>query len=237
MTDIADHVVMITGASGNLGSALGKNCIDLGANVILIDQRIEALQSKFGNQNDDAVYLAAPVDVTDQKSMDNLAMEILNKYGRIDALINTVGAFRADNPLHKTTDELWDFIFKVNVKSVVVSSRAVIPQMINQGSGKIVNIASRAALKGGAKSSAYSAAKAAVMRITESMSAELKQYGINVNCIIPGTMDTPQNRKDMPDADTNKWVTPDAIANAILFLLSNKADDIHGIALPVYGLT
>ena len=75
------------------------------------------------------------------------------------------------------------------------------------------------------------------MRITESMSAELKQYGINVNCIIPGTMDTPQNRNDMPDADTHKWVTPDSIANAILFLLSNKADDIHGIALPVYGLT
>jgi len=228
---------MITGASGNLGSAIAGKCFDLGANVILIDKREDVLRDKFSNWDENQVYFAAPVDVTDQSSMDNLAQVIINRYGRIHALINTVGAYRAGSPLHETTEDVWEFMYTVNVKSVVVSSRAVIPFMLRHGSGKIVNIISRAALKGGANSAAYSASKAAVMRITESMSSELKIHGINVNSVIPGTMDTPQNREEMPNSDRSKWVSPDSVADAIIFLITDGAKDIHGVAIPIYGLT
>jgi NAD(P)-dependent dehydrogenase (short-subunit alcohol dehydrogenase family) len=113
----------------------------------------------------------------------------------------------------------------------------VIPHMLDQHSGKIVNISSRAGLEGKKNSAAYAAAKSAVIRLTESMSAELKASGINVNCILPGTIDTPQNRAEMPKADFDRWVTPEALASVILFLASGEARAVHGAALPVYGLS
>lgn len=107
--------------------------------------------------------------------------------------------------------------------------------MIEQGQGKIIHVASRAALQGGSRMVAYSVAKSAVVRLTESASAELKRKGINVNCIVPGTIDTPQNREAMPDADRSRWVQPEAIADVMLFLASDASRAIHGAAIPVYG--
>jgi NAD(P)-dependent dehydrogenase (short-subunit alcohol dehydrogenase family) len=107
--------------------------------------------------------------------------------------------------------------------------------MLRQGAGKIVNVSSRDGLSGGAGNAAYSASKSAVLRLTESLASELKSSGINVNCIMPGTIDTPQNRKAMPNADFTKWVEPDAIAQVILFLLSDASQAINGASIPVYG--
>jgi NAD(P)-dependent dehydrogenase (short-subunit alcohol dehydrogenase family) len=123
----------------------------------------------------------------------------------------------------------------LNARTAFIASRAVAPFMLGQGSGAIVSVGSRAAEKGGARAAAYSASKAAVVRLTESLSAELKAEGIRVNCILPGTIDTPQNREAMPKADTSKWVSLGALADATLFLASNAARGIHGAALPVYG--
>jgi NAD(P)-dependent dehydrogenase (short-subunit alcohol dehydrogenase family) len=123
----------------------------------------------------------------------------------------------------------------LNALSVFTTCKYVIPHMIEQQSGKIINISSRAGLRGSAKDAAYSAAKSAVIRLTESMSAELKSYNINVNCILPGTIDTPENRTAMPDRDFNKWVSPASLADIIFFLCSEESRDIHGAAIPVYG--
>jgi NAD(P)-dependent dehydrogenase (short-subunit alcohol dehydrogenase family) len=109
--------------------------------------------------------------------------------------------------------------------------------MLRQGSGKIVNVAARAALAGSANHAAYSASKAAVVRLTESIAAEVRSQGINVNCVLPSTIDTPENRSAMPKADTDKWVKPEEMAKVILFLASNAASEIHGAAIPVYGLS
>jgi NAD(P)-dependent dehydrogenase (short-subunit alcohol dehydrogenase family) len=109
--------------------------------------------------------------------------------------------------------------------------------MLAQGSGRIIHVASRNALAGAAGSAAYGATKAAVMRLTESLSAEVKERGINVNCVIPGTLDTPPNRESMPKADFSRWVKPESLAEVILFLASDQARDIHGAAVPVFGLT
>jgi NAD(P)-dependent dehydrogenase (short-subunit alcohol dehydrogenase family) len=132
--------------------------------------------------------------------------------------------------------DLWDFMLDLNARSVLIASRAVIPQMIKQQRGKIITIGSKSAFGGAANKAAYSASKAAVLRLTESMSAELKHQGINVNSVLPGTIDTPTNRLAMPAADTGRWVTPEQLANVILFLASDAANAIHGAAIPVYGL-
>jgi len=137
--------------------------------------------------------------------------------------------------VHETDLADWDFLFEVNLRTTLLCCRAVVPQMLRQGSGRIVNVASRDGLHGGAGYSAYSASKSAVLRLTESLAAELKQSNINVNCIMPGTIDTPQNRSAMPNSDFSKWVVPEAIADVILFLISDSARAITGAALPVYG--
>ena len=235
---ILHSTAIITGASGNLGAAVATKCIDAKFNVVLVDREREMLINLFQESIDSGqALLGAPVDVTDRASMESLVSDVLENYGRIDALVNTVGGFRSGDPVHKTPDEVWDFMFYINLRSVIVASSAVIPTMIEGQRGKIVNIASRNALRGKANSAAYGAAKSSVMRITESMSAELKKYNINVNCIIPGTIDSPQNREQMPSADTSRWVQPESIAEVILFLISDAARDIHAAAIPVTGLT
>jgi NAD(P)-dependent dehydrogenase (short-subunit alcohol dehydrogenase family) len=126
-------------------------------------------------------------------------------------------------------------MIKMNARSAFLISQAVVPVMIKQGSGKIIHVAAKAGLTGFANGAAYSASKAAVIRITESLAAELKDKGINVNCIVPGTIDTPQNREAMPNADPSRWLEPAAVADVILFLASNAARSVHGVALPVTG--
>ena len=117
----------------------------------------------------------------------------------------------------------------------LVLSQAVVPAMLERGRGKIVHVSARAGLKGGAKAAAYSASKSAVLRLVESMAAELRHSGIHVNCVLPGTIDTPQNRESMPRADHNRWVAPAAIADVYLFLASEAARGVNGAAIPVYG--
>ena len=161
--------------------------------------------------------------------------EINRRFGRIDILVNTVGGYRAGAPLHETPLSDWDFMLDLNARSVFVMCQTVIPHMLGRNHGRIVNVASRAALHGYAGHAAYSASKAAVVRLTESMDAELKDRGVNVNCVMPAIIDTPQNRSAMPDADFGRWVAPEAVADVILFLASEGARAIHGAAIPVYG--
>jgi NAD(P)-dependent dehydrogenase (short-subunit alcohol dehydrogenase family) len=139
-------------------------------------------------------------------------------------------------PTYSMSLEDWDRMLTLNARTVFLISRAVVPPMLERGNGKIVHVASRAALHGSANSGPYSASKSAVVRLTESLAAEVKKKGINVNCVMPGTIDTPQNRESMPSASRDRWVQPEAIADVILFLASDAARAIHGVALPVYGL-
>ena len=161
--------------------------------------------------------------------------EAYQHFGRIDVLVNTVGGFRAGMMLHETPIETLDFMLNLNARSVFIASQRVIPRMLEHGSGKIINMAARPGLEGKPGMAAYSASKSAVLRFTESMAAELKSQGINVNCVIPGTIDTPQNRESTPDADFSTWVTPESLADVIQFLSSEAARDVHGAAIPVYG--
>jgi NAD(P)-dependent dehydrogenase (short-subunit alcohol dehydrogenase family) len=234
--DFSNHVIVITGAAGNLGGACIEAFRTAGARLILLDRspdRLARLHPDLaGSPN---ALFSQPVDVTDPASVQSGLAEGLNRFGRIDGLINIAGGYRAGTPTHETPISDWDYMLNLNARSVFVVCQAVIPGMIKQKSGRIVNISSRAALGGGAGQAAYSVSKTAVLRLTESMAAELKESGINVNCVLPGIIDTPQNRAAMPGADFSHWVAPEAIADVILFLASDAARAVTGAAIPVFG--
>jgi NAD(P)-dependent dehydrogenase (short-subunit alcohol dehydrogenase family) len=138
--------------------------------------------------------------------------------------------------VHETSDETWRFLFDVNTRTVLNAVRAVVPHMLERGRGKIVNVGAFSAQRGVGEMGAYTASKSAVIRLTEAMSAELREKNVNVNCVLPTTLDTPVNRAAMPDADPSRWVAAEDLANVILFLASAAAKAVHGAAIPVVGL-
>ncbi len=231
-----NKVVMITGAGGNLGSAVARKYLAEGASLVLLEHGSGKLKTTFPHLVDDPIHLLIEeVDSTDIDQMRKTVARVTKQFGRIDVLVNTVGGYQAGWPLHETPLAVWQKMMSINATSVFVTCQAVIPEMIDHKSGSIVNIAGGAGIKGGANMSAYSAAKSAVMRLSESMAAELKLHGVRVNCILPGTIDTPQNRAAMPKADFSRWVSPDSLADVIFFLNSELAVDINGAAIPVTG--
>jgi NAD(P)-dependent dehydrogenase (short-subunit alcohol dehydrogenase family) len=208
----------------------------VGAKTVLVDRSDDRLRETYPDLKDSPDhFLAGGVDLTNPDSLERMVKSACERFGCIDALVNTVGGYRGGKPVHETELSDWDFLFGVNLRTTLLCCRAVVPQMLHQGGGKIVTVASRDGLAGSAGYSAYSASKSAVLRLTESMAAELKTSNINVNCIMPGTIDTPQNRKAIPGGDFSKWVAPEAIAEVILFLISNAARAINGAAVPVFG--
>jgi NAD(P)-dependent dehydrogenase (short-subunit alcohol dehydrogenase family) len=238
MFELRDRVAIVTGAAGNLGSAVARAFLDADVRLVLVDRRKDRLPEMFPDLVDSPDhYLAMGVDLTDTEAVQEMVEESLRRMGRIDILVNAVGGYSGGTPAHETTLETWDYMMDLNARTALIASRAVIPAMLAQGAGKIVNVGSRAGLSGSAKAAAYSAAKSAAIRLTESLSADLKKSGINVNCVVPGTIDTPENREDMPKADFSRWVAPEAVADVIVFLVSDAARAVHGAVVSAYGLS
>lgn len=231
-----DKTVMITGAAGNLGKAVTMAFHKAGAKVAVVDKERESMRIVFGDAiaEDDYCYFTT-ANLLDEQSVADMVAGVLDNYGHIDVLINTAGGFFMGTAVHETTLKTWDQMLNLNARSVFLVCRAVIPQMVKQKSGKIISVAARAALTGRAEMAPYIVSKSAVLRLTESMAAELRDSNINVNCILPGTIDTERNRAEMPDADFSKWVTPAALADVIQFLASDSARAVNGAAVPVYG--
>ena len=236
MFDFSNRVVVVAGAPGNLGQAVARAFHAAGANLVLLDRAPARLPGLFPELADSSKHLlASSVDATDVASIEQAVQATLERFGQIDVLANAIGGYRAGTPVHETPLDTWDFMLNLNARPAFILSRAVVPHMLERGSGRIIHVAARAALKGGAKAAAYSASKSALVRLVESMAAELRRKGINVNCVLPGTIDTPQNRQAMPTATHSRWVPPEAIADVILFLASDAARAVNGAAVPVYG--
>ncbi len=233
--DFSNQVVLITGASGNLGNALVNRFREAGASLVLVERNADKLIHAFPDLADDPHHLIAEADLTSADAVKTVVGQTIAKFGRVDVLINTVGGFRAGTPLHETPLDTFDFMINLNARTVYIAAQAVLPNMLAQGHGKIISIAARPGLEGRANQAAYAASKAAILRLTESMAAEYRMLGINVNAVIPGTIDTPQNRAAMPDADVSKWVQPESLADVIAFLASDLARDVHGVGLAVVG--
>jgi NAD(P)-dependent dehydrogenase (short-subunit alcohol dehydrogenase family) len=235
MFDFAEQVVLITGAGGNLGQATARAFQQASARLVLVDRRLEKLEAVYPDLSQSEDVLFATADLTDAGAVEGMVFEAAQHFGRIDVVANIAGGFAMGPRVHETRLETWQMMLDLNAGSVYFMARAVVPHMLQQGSGRIINVAARAGLEGKAKMGAYVVSKSAVIRLTETMSAELKDKGILVNCILPGTIDTPQNREDMPNADFSKWVAPEALADVILFLASDAARAVTGAAVPVYG--
>ncbi|MBK4736730.1 SDR family NAD(P)-dependent oxidoreductase [Noviherbaspirillum pedocola] len=233
--DFQDRTVVITGAAGNLGRAVAGAFARRGARLALVAREREQLAQAYGEEHERMLFASA--DLTQLAEVEAAVHATLQRCGRIDVLCNLAGAFRMGTTVHETTDADWNLLFDANMKSMLHMARAIVPAMIAAGGGKIVNVAASSAGRGLARMGAYCASKDTVIRITESMAAELREKGINVNCVLPSIIDTPENRAAMPNADPSHWVDPDALADTILFLASDAARAIHGAALPVVGLS
>ena len=226
MNDFKGQVVVITGAAGVLGAAVAAEFAARGATVVLVDViAINGAHSSF------------VCDLTNALACTALVADIMKRFRQIDVLANVAGGFTMGETVHETTDTTWKFMFDINVHTMLNMVRATVPVMLEQHSGRIVNIGARAGLKGAGRMGAYCAAKSAVIRLSESLADELKGHGINVNCVLPSIIDTPRNRSDMPDADYSRWVAPTDLARTIVFLASDHARAIHGAALPVDALS
>tara|TARA_B110000014_G_scaffold255600_1_gene237642 strand:- start:2743 stop:3411 length:669 start_codon:yes stop_codon:yes gene_type:complete len=222
MSEFDNKTVVVTGAAGVLGQAVANIFHTSGARVIGVDV------VPF-----DAAYETRQADLIDPDG----AAQVVESVDTIDILANIAGGFTMGDSVADTSDETWDFMFNLNTRTVLNMVRAVVPRMAERKSGKIINIGARAGLRGGASMAAYAASKSVVIRLTESLADELKEAGINVNCILPSIIDTERNRADMPNANFDQWVAPIALAKVVRFLASEAADPIHGAAIPVEGLS
>jgi NAD(P)-dependent dehydrogenase (short-subunit alcohol dehydrogenase family) len=233
--ELSGKVAVISGAGGNLGMAVARRLYQEKVQLVLIDRNEDRLRQSLREQGiDDPAIAVYPVDLMKKAEVDQFVDKAFASLGQIDILVNTAGGWKPGSPVHEMDEAQWNFMLDLNAKTTFLLSSAVARCMVAKGnSGRIVNVSGRAGLKGDANSAAYSAAKAATIRLTESMAAELLDRGITVNVILPSTIDTPQNRQG--GGDFSKWVAPESIADVIAFLTSDSARDISGASIPVYG--
>lgn len=228
--------VLVAGGTGGLGRAVSLAFLNESAKVIVTSRdqdEFTALKTAAGGRA--SSLIGHQVDVTDGTAVDLLVKEILDRSGRLDVMVNAVGAYAGGTPLWQTEWKVFDQMLALNLRSGFVLSRTVVPVMLKQASGAIVSVASRAAVDHAAGAAAYVASKAAAVAMFDSLAADLKGTGVRVNSVLPSIIDTPANRRAMPNADFSKWPKPEDIASVILFLSSDEAKLIHGASVPVYG--
>ncbi len=225
-----DKVVVVTGGFGVLGHAVAQAALAAGASVA-IPGREEAAKIPAR----DRFMVLGGVDLTDSSAAKEAIDAVAARFGKIDGLANVAGGFRwqtlADGDVSGWTD-----LFRMNLLTAVNATKAALPHL-RASHGAIVNVGSAPAKKAGAGMGAYAASKAGVLRLTESLAEEEKKAGVRVNAVLPTIIDTPRNRADMPKADFSRWVKPEDIAKAILFLLSDDAKAITGAELLISGQT
>jgi NAD(P)-dependent dehydrogenase (short-subunit alcohol dehydrogenase family) len=232
----SDKVVLVAGGTGGLGQAVSLAFLADGARVaVTYREQAEFLALKGAAAAQAATLEGDSTDVTNEEAVRGLVEAILKRHGRLDVLVNAVGGYAGGLKLWETSPEVFNRMLDLNLRAGYYLARAVVPAMLKQGSGVIVNVAAKAALDHAAGAAAYAASKAAALAMTDCLAADLKGTGIRVNSILPSIIDTEANRKAMPKADFAKWPKPAAIARVILFLASEDARLIDGAAVPVYG--
>jgi len=232
----AGKSVLIAGGTGALGRAVVLAFLDESAYVVVTYRRQEEFVAL--NKTAAATGLSLEgfqVDVTDESPVRRLTEQLLASHGHIDVLVNAVGGYAGGQTLWETDSKTFDQMFALNLRSGYVLCRAIVPVMLKQRSGAILNVSSRMAFDHAAGAAAYAASKAAAVAMIDSLAADLKGTGVRVNSVLPSIIDTEANRKAMPKADFTKWPKPEEIARVILFLCSEEARLIQGAAVPVYG--
>jgi NAD(P)-dependent dehydrogenase (short-subunit alcohol dehydrogenase family) len=229
------RTVVVAGGTGALGASVSRAFLAAGARVIATyrkQEEYDALAKQAGGE-----MLGISLDVTDEAAVAGFVTETESKYGAIDALVIAVGGYVGGKQLWETDLVTYEQMLSLNLRAAFVMARAILPRMIRRNRGAVVNVASKAGYGHAAGAAMYAASKAGVLALFDSLAEEAKPYNINVNSIVPSIMDTPANRRAMPEADFNVWPKTDDIAKVIVYLCSEDARVIHGAAVPVYGRT
>jgi NAD(P)-dependent dehydrogenase (short-subunit alcohol dehydrogenase family) len=226
---VKDKVVLVTGANGGLGAHVTQAFLDAGATVIGTSRKIQ--QTDFSSPS----FTALPAEISSREGAKSLADQVVARFGKLDVLAHTVGGFAGGQSIADTDDAAFQRMLDMNLNSVFHVLRATIPALRQTGNGRIIAIGSRQALEPASGVGAYSASKAAMVSLIRTVALENKDAGLTANVILPGTMDTPANRKSIPDADFSKWVQPSTVASLITWLAGDAGKDINGAVIPVYG--
>ncbi|HEY7352400.1 MAG TPA: SDR family NAD(P)-dependent oxidoreductase [Terriglobales bacterium] len=235
-TQFENSSVLVAGGTGGLGRSVTLAFLEAGAKVAVTFQRSDEFD---GLKNAGARFAGLieghQLDVTNEAGTRELVSRIISKHGRLDVLVNCVGGYAGGTSLWELDPKVFEQMLALNLRSGFLLSRATVPLMLRQGTGVVINVASQAAVNHAAGAAAYAASKAAAVAMIDSLAADLKGTGVRANSILPSIIDTPANRRAMPNADFSKWPKPEEIARVILFLCSDEAKLIHGAAIPVYG--
>src|SRR5215467_3102210 len=222
-------VVLVTGANGGLGTYVTQAFLDAGAIVAGTSRTIQ--QSEFNHPD----FAALPAEISTREGAQTLIDQVVARFGKLDALAHTVGGFAGGQSIVDTDDTTFQRMFDLNLNCVFHILRAAVPPLRKTGNGRLIAIGSRAALEPGSGVGAYSASKAAMVSLVRTVALENKDAGLTANVILPGTMDTPANRKAIPSADFSKWVRPATVASLITWLAGDAGKDVNGAVIPVYG--
>ena len=222
-------VVLVTGADGGLGTFVTRAFLEADATVIGTSRKIR--QAEFDRSN----FTALPANLATREGAQAIVDQVVSRFARLDVLTHTVGGFAGGRSVAETDDATFQRMIDLNLNSVFHMLRAAVTPLRRTGDGRIIAIGSRAALEPGANVGAYSASKAAMVSLIRTVALENRDAGLTANVVLPGTMDTPANRKAMPNADFSKWVKPERVASLIVWLASDAGRDISGAAIPIYG--
>ncbi|HEY0580083.1 MAG TPA: SDR family NAD(P)-dependent oxidoreductase [Candidatus Nitrosocosmicus sp.] len=243
--DFSNKVIIITGGTGALGRVLIKSFLNGHPRTIVTTYRSEKemqeLKANLSNSSDQSPKNSTTlefikIDVTKDDEIKKLISNIFEKYGQIHILVNVVGGYIGGKNITELDELDWDKMMDINLKTAFLISRHVIPIMITNRYGKLVHVSSRTGIRAEGNDSAYAASKSGLIRFVESVSQEVKDSNININCILPTIIDTEANRRAMPNADFTRWINPGDLSNVILFLCSDDSKIINGSAIPTYGL-
>ncbi|NIB44120.1 SDR family NAD(P)-dependent oxidoreductase [Pseudomaricurvus alkylphenolicus] len=226
--DLVGKRIIVTGAFGGLGRQVVDMALAAGAAVAAVDYApaptgaTELQLHSFGG-----------VDLTSESAAAHAFEQAVSALGGLDGLINIAGGFTWETFAEGAVDS-WVKMFDINLKTAVIASHAAMPYLLQQSAGSIVNIGANSAQKSEMGVAAYTASKAGVAKLTESLADEYKSR-VRVNAVLPSIIDTEINRRDMPDADFSLWVQPQELGQVILFLSSDQASAVTGALVPVVG--
>jgi NAD(P)-dependent dehydrogenase (short-subunit alcohol dehydrogenase family) len=231
-----NRVALVTGGTGTLGSAVTLDLIGAGVRVAApyrSQEEFDNLKRRVGGREENLIGMKA--DLTRSEDVERAVAAVLERWRKIDYLIAVAGGFAAGKS-YETDERTWDHMFNLNLRAAYLAVRAVVPHMIRRNFGRMVTVSSGAVLHGGgAGIAAYAISKSAVLKLSEVLADELKDYDIHVHCVLPGTMDTAANRTAMPKADYSKWVKTEDVARVIRTLLSDEFQAVRSIVVPVLG--
>lgn len=235
---LAGKIALVTGATGGLGRVIVRRLVEQGARVAAVyrdEAKFRSLQAEI-RPSDEAVA-GFPADVTVEANVIELVQKVVDRFGRIDIALAAAGAYRGGTDIAGAGTADWDSLMSLNLRAVFLCLRSILPHMVRQNYGRIVAVSARQAVdrKARARSGAYSISKAGLIVLIETIAEEYKKYGITANCLLPGTIDTPANRAELTGADVSKWVQPEDVAEAALFLASEDSRAVNGAAIPVFG--